>query len=361
MASNDDTEINLSELFDSGFLLFNSIMKSDEPTNSLTVQLDVKKCISIFENATKLVSIADIFSKNEDYNEIPTEHLKYFLLPALLGTLATKICDRDNRMHYLKVSQVYFYDFLERVKSYGITQVEIPKLKSDDDSNDDNDDDDKCKQVKKSQTNTEMIQDMMTVRRLKLQRYKEQKDLKEKLEIYQKSMDNPNIDDETKRNYFITLIKLYVLESIDEINSLAEEKNILEQMAMIKKHDGEESKSKKEYRPPKLQPIIITRNEMQKRVLGAGYPSLPVMTVEEFYEKKVADGEWAANTGPGQTQVAGKSLQDMANQSSSEDPDVLKKEELVEKDDEEYLEQMRAMDEYKDDHKRGWGNRYNRS
>ena len=29
---------------------------------------------------------------------------------------------------------------------------------------------------------------------------------------------------------------------------------------------------------------------IQKKVFGAGYPSLPTMTIEEFYEQKVQDG-----------------------------------------------------------------------
>ncbi|CAD6217205.1 GSCOCG00004723001-RA-CDS [Cotesia congregata] len=345
-----ESEENLSDLFDSGYKLFTSIQNTQSATNSLEVQLDVKKCISIFETATKLVSIADMFSRNEEFTEVPTENIKYFLLPAFLGTLASKICDRENRMHYLKVSEVYFYDFLERIKSYGVINFEIPKKDQEDDDNDKKEGD------KKKTSNLEKIEDMVSIRKLKLMRYKEQKDLKEKLEVYQKSMDNPNLDDETKRNYFTTLINLYALEAVDEINSLKEEKAILEQMKMISSGKLEDKK-KDNYKPPKLQPIIITKNQLQKQVMGAGYPSLPVMTVEEFYEKKIADGEWAA---PG-TNVGGKSLQDMAESQGQEDPEVLEKEKLAEKDDEEYLNRMRAMDEYKDTHKRGWGNRYNRS
>ncbi|KAH0547356.1 immunoglobulin-binding protein 1 [Cotesia glomerata] len=350
-----ESEENLSDLFDSGFKLFTSIQNTQSATNSLEVQLDVKKCISTFETATKLVSLADMFSRNEEFSEVPTENIKYFLLPALLGTLASKICDRENRMHYLKVSEVYFYDFLERVKSYGVINFEIPKKSQEDD---DNGEDSKKEGEKKKTSNLEKIEDMVSIRKLKLMRYKEQKDLKEKLEVYQKSMDNPNLDDETKRNYFTTLINLYALEAVDEINSLKEEKAILEQMKMIKPEDKKkDNKDNLNYKPPKLQPIIITKNQLQKQVMGAGYPSLPVMTVEEFYEKKIADGEWAA---PG-TNVGGKSLQDMAESQGQEDPEVLEKEQLAEKDDQEYLDKIRAMDEYKDTHKRGWGNRYNRS
>lgn len=59
-----------------------------------------------------------------------------------------------------------------------------------------------------------------------------------------------------------------------------------------------------------------------------------------------------------------KCLQDMMNKDTSandEDNDAILKEEMEEKDDPEHLEQARAMDEYKDIHRRGWGNRANRS
>lgn len=35
-----------------------------------------------------------------------------------------------------------------------------------------------------------------------------------------------------------------------------------------------------------LRPIIITKNELQKQVYGVGYPSIPSMTVDEFYAKR---------------------------------------------------------------------------
>ncbi|XP_034951678.1 LOW QUALITY PROTEIN: immunoglobulin-binding protein 1 [Chelonus insularis] len=352
---NDDMTESLSDLYDKAFKLYNDIMNTDEPTNSLKVQVDIKKCMSMLENATKLVSLADMFSSNEEFDEVPTENLKYFLLPVLLGTLTTKLCNRENRLHYVDVAEVYFYDFLERVKAYGITNIEIPTLKKRD-----SDDKEENNEENTSKSETQMIEDMVNIRKNKIQRYKQQKQLKEKLETLKSNMNNPNIDDETKRQYFVTLIELYIYQAIEDIVSLDEERKILKHMSAMKRE--EKSDKKKDVKTPKLQSVIITRNLAQKEVFGAGYPSLPVMTVEEFYEKKVADGEWAPG-GPGQTAVGQKSLQDMANNQDTleEDPEVLQKEELVEKDDEEYLAHMRDMDEYKDTHKRGWGNRYNRS
>lgn len=130
-------------------------------------------------------------------------------------------------------------------------------------------------------------------RNTKLQRYKEQKDLESRLDTLKKSLDNPNIDDETKREYFVTLLKLYVIQTIEELSSLSAEKTILEHMKKMGRPHNLPSQMSQKQKPltPKLQPIIITRDELQKQVYGAGYPSLPVLTVQEFYEQRVKDGE----------------------------------------------------------------------
>lgn len=105
-------------------------------------------------------------------------------------------------------------------------------------------------------------------------------------------MENPNIGDEEKREYFITLLKMYVSLAVDELGSLASEKPMLRHMQMLKSNEGESPKARKpKIQAPPLKPIIITRDSVQKAVYGAGYPSLPVLTVEEFYEKKIRDGE----------------------------------------------------------------------
>lgn len=39
-----------------------------------------------------------------------------------------------------------------------------------------------------------------------------------------------------------------------------------------------------------LRPVIIARDEMQKAVFGAGYPAIPSLTVEEFYDQRVREG-----------------------------------------------------------------------
>ena len=39
-----------------------------------------------------------------------------------------------------------------------------------------------------------------------------------------------------------------------------------------------------------LRPFIITKDHIQKTVYGLGYPSIPTMTIEEFFDKKVEEG-----------------------------------------------------------------------
>lgn len=131
----------------------------------------------------------------------------------------------------------------------------------------------------------------MIRRNLKLQRYQQEKDLESRLDTLKKNLDNPNIDDEIKREYFVTLLKLYAVRIVDELNLLKTEKTILENMKEMGPMHTSESQKKQKSSAPKLQPIIITRDEVQKKVFGAGYPSLPVLTVQEFYEQRVKDGE----------------------------------------------------------------------
>ncbi|KAK2582358.1 hypothetical protein KPH14_004692 [Odynerus spinipes] len=357
MSENIKDTSSLSELFENAFKLFNNINKAEQPTNSPKVQSDVRKAMNMLEDLTRLVSVVDMFSENETIDEIATEHLKYLLLPALLGTLTTKICGTGDRMHIVKVAEIYFRDFLKRVKTYGVTDVDIPESEAE------NDETNTSNETVKS--NTQMVTEMVCRRNTKLQRYREQKELESSLSTLQKNMDNPNIDDETKREYFITLLKLYINQTIEELSSLAAEKPILEHMQQMGRTETMTSQSshKSKSSTPKLQPIIITRDEVQKKVYGAGYPSLPVLTVQEFYDQRVKEGDWPD---PAQrNQINSKCLQDLVNDGTSEntqeDIEAVEKEEKEEKDDPELLEQVRAMDEYKDTHRRGWGNRANRS
>jgi len=344
--TSDSDSQSLVAIFQEGLDLYNNLGKIDEPTNSASVQINVRKAIHIFENATRLVSLAGVFSSNEAVEEIPTEDLRYLLLPALLGSLCLKLTSGD-RKDITDVAETYYKDFLKRCNDYGLSNYtfksnEPSESKSDDGS---------------SKSELEGIRDYVNTRAGKIQRFKEQKELKNKLEELKKNMDNENVDDEVKRNYFLTMIKLFIYEAIDELGSIESEKQILEHMANLNRDEKPKSK-----RPPPqpLRPVIITRDAAQKAVFGAGYPSLPVMSVQEFYDKRVQDGVFPD---PNQKKTDPVSVQGVAAAgiSLTDERDQEEREKREEEEDPELLERMRSRDEFKDDHRRGWGNRMNRS
>lgn len=246
-------------------------------------QSQVKKAMRLFEDTTRLVSIAEIFSSNESIDEVATKNIRYFLLPALLGTLSLKLCVED-RFNVIQTAEVYFRDFLKRCKSYGIVDIEIQE-------HNENSSLESFESVRQQSHGTNLAA-MARERNAKLQRYKEQKDLESQLEVLKRSVCNMSIvDEELERKYYLTLIKNFCSQAVDELNSTEMEKPLLEHMAKVKKDTDDKVKKGKFPLPKPLKPIIITRDEIQKKVFGAGYPSLPTMTVQEFYEKRIRDGE----------------------------------------------------------------------
>lgn len=351
----------LSDIFQEGMNLYDHVSNSDAPTNSVETQAKVKRAMNLFEEATKLVSAADIFSRNESVEEISTKNIKYLLLPALLGTLVMKLCV-DDRMEVVKTADVYFRDFLQRCKDYSVSDFEMPEREE---------------EIAAEQENSHSPEhytrpsfDLVTMareRNAKIQRFKEQKELEADIKQQKKFMSLPDVSEEDERKYYLSLIKLYINQSFDEIQSLRMEKPLLAHMSKVRKEapfaTQERREKLKKYERKPLTPIIITRDEVQKKVFGAGYPSLPTMTVAEFYDHKVKVGDFPDPTKPSmrnalQDRAPTGALQDLTDPSEEEKVDKEQKEET---DDPESLQRAREWDEWKDDHRRGWGNRMNRS
>ncbi|XKL61875.1 hypothetical protein PGB90_001708 [Kerria lacca] len=323
-------------------------------TNFTEVPYRVKKCMNLLEDVTKMVSCAGIFSSNESIDEVPTPNIKFLLLPVLLGTLALKLTSGD-RLEIVKTAEMYFRDFLQRCKDYNIKEdLEIPPLEDFDDIN----------EVESSSFSTRNVDMLSMARRRasKIQQYHEQKELENRMALLKQKFNSSNRDEEIERKYFLAFINCYVNKALEDLECLISEKNLLTRVNKEKPFgapvwDDEFEKSRKSYRSKPLQPILITRDEYQKKVFGYGYPSLPTLTVKELYEQRMRDGTWAP-PGLNNPQDFSKDELKLLNPSEQEE---ISKENSVEDDDPENLTRSRSMDEYKDDHSRGWGNRYNRS
>ncbi|GLH10058.1 Immunoglobulin-binding protein 1 [Gryllus bimaculatus] len=354
-----DENRKLSDIYKEGLNLFDFIANSDAPTNSVETQAKVKKAMNLFEEATRLVSAAGIFSRNESVEEIATNNVKYLLLPAFLGTLILKLCV-DERMEVVRTAEVYFRDFLQRCKDYGISEFEMPEP-------DDTSEDQPDPFEQPHRPCSFDLASMARERSMKIQRFKELKELEGKLKDLKALMALPDVPEEVERKYYLTTINMYINQSFDELACLKVEKPLLAHMAKVKKDPpfGKQERRDKvrRYEKKPLMPIIITRDEVQKKVYGAGYPSIPTMTVAEFYDKKVKDGEFPDPTKPSnrnalQDRAPQGTLGELTDPSEEERADKERKEEV---DDPENLERAREWDDWKDDHRRGWGNRMNRS
>ncbi|KAJ8880368.1 hypothetical protein PR048_016837 [Dryococelus australis] len=239
------------------------------------VQVRIRKTMALLEDTTRLVSLVGMFSRNETVEDVATENIKLFLLPALLGTLSLKMCVED-RLEVVNTAEVYFRDFLQRCNDYGITNLRIPEKKGGPEDT--------------PQPQPQSLLAMVDTRNTKIKRYTEKKQLEEQLKIL-KNSDSFATDDDIKRNYFLALVKSFAVDAIDELDSIEKEKPLVEYMSNLKKEGRSEHERPRKYPHKPLRPIIITRDEVQKKVFGSGYPSIPTMTLEEFYEKRVQEGE----------------------------------------------------------------------
>lgn len=287
-----------------------------------------------------------MFSANEKIEEIPTEHLKYLLLPYFLGDLAMKLTTGE-RGEIVEMADVYFKDFLQRCDEYGFPDAAIIKSLQRSTGNRD-DVPDQIAQL------LEMAEDRNT----KLRKYREKKELDDEIKRIKLEMERDHDDDTVKRDFYLKLIKSSILSSFDEIKCLATEKQMQDHMKRMRlENPNFENERPKKFPPRPLKPIIITRDAAQKAVYGLGYPSFPIMSVAEFYDKRVADGIFPDPD-------KDNSLQSTANQLTDDQKDEqenIEREQMEETDDERLRQRNNAMDDWKDEHRRGEGNRHNRS
>lgn len=218
------------------------------------------------EESTRLVNIGDVFSSNELLEEVQTDCIQFLAIPCMLGNLVGKLQTGD-RFTNLEISEIYYKDFLTRGKDYGI----VPEtFKAD---------------IERVLTDKQDLTKIVMDRKEKVKKYEEQKRLVADLVELRKNLDRA--DDEVRRRYFTLFVKSFVSLAEEELRSIAMEKPLA---AMRKSNEEKNVKLPKREAPPPLKPVIITRNELQKKVYGLGYPSLPTMTVDEFYEERVREG-----------------------------------------------------------------------
>ncbi|XP_033056790.1 immunoglobulin-binding protein 1 isoform X1 [Trachypithecus francoisi] len=337
MAAEDELQLpRLPELFETGKQLLDEVEVATEPAGSRIVQEKVFKGLDLFEKAAEMLSQLDLFSRNEDLEEIASTDLKYLLVPAFQGALTMKQVNPSKRLDHLQRAREHFMNYLTQCHCYHVAEFELPKTKNNSAEN----------HTANSSMAYPSLVAMASQRQAKIKRYKQKKELEHRVSAMKSAVESGQADDERVREYYHLHLQRWIDISLEEIESIDQEIKILRERDSSR--EASTSNSSRQERPP-VKPFILTRNTAQAKVFGAGYPSLATMTVSDWYEQH---RKYGALPDQGIAKATPEEFRKAAQQQEEQ-------EEKEEDDDEQTLHRAREWDDWKDTHPRGYGNRQN--
>ncbi|XP_069319487.1 immunoglobulin-binding protein 1 isoform X2 [Eulemur rufifrons] len=263
----------LPELFETGKQLLDEVEAATEPTSSRRVQDKVFKGLNLLEKAAEMLSQLDLFSRNEDLEEIASTDLKYLMVPAFQGALTMKQVNPSKRLDHLQLARKHFINYLTQCHYYHVAQFELPQTKNNSAENN----------TASSSMAYPSLVAMASQRKAKIERYKQKKEVEHRLSALKSAVESGQADDECVREYYLLNLRRWIGISLEEIESIDQEMKILREKDSIT--EVSTSPSSLQERPP-MKPFILTRNRAQAKVFGAGYPSLASMTVSDWYDQR---------------------------------------------------------------------------
>ncbi|KAI5630300.1 immunoglobulin-binding protein 1 [Silurus asotus] len=329
----------LSEMLESGWRFYEELEKSQEPLNSEGVQRNITRAVQQLQQASRMLDKLHLFSHNEELDEISTADLKFVLLPALLAALVMKQGGVAQRLERVQTARVHFLRFLRLCKDYNISSFHLPPDAQDTGEPSPGAETDNLNPAHPAQPD---LIAMATQRQAKIERYKQQKQVEQKLADLRLLVDGGSVDEEVMREFYLLQVRRWITVALEEIESIDQEVQILRRMPALT-----QAPRQKPRRAP-MKPFILTKDAVQAKVFGEGYPSLPTMTVNEWYEQHQKKG-CLPDQGIPQSTV----------DVDAEEREKEEKERKEEEDDEEALQKARDWDNWKDTHRRGYGNRQN--
>ncbi|KAF3909429.1 hypothetical protein AA313_de0202193 [Arthrobotrys entomopaga] len=273
--------------------------------NSTPYKLAVAEALDTISACKNLINDLSLFSTNETLEDVATSELRYFLADTQRGDLLLKQHDRATRLSILHTARDAYRSFLSLCDSYGLLGSYEKRAYQLSD--------------KISPTIfSDMHSDAAARRNSKIERYKQEKELKSKLEHLSQITNSPNIDDEQVRSLYLSQIQLAVMQSLQQIEGIyleidilgkaPSEEQLLERRQMQQEED-ERSRRRKEddkysdrvdpseiFRKANgrrllssdgkpLQPFTLLPNReiVKGGVFGPGH-RLPTMTIDEYLE-----------------------------------------------------------------------------
>ena len=245
---------------------------------------------------TRQINMLGLFSTNESIEEVTTENLKYLIVPAILADFSLRNQQFD-RLDMLEHAEIYYKDYIQRLNDYGVCSIELNQNEPDLEKSD-------SKTSTKGLIKKDPLIASAIFRESKINRFKESKRVEEQLSslkrlICEQENKGHSIDEDLERKFYITLITQWLNLAVDELASIEMEKPMAKMRASMlsadKSNSGSSRSGDTRGKSKPFKPIIITRDAVQKKVYGLGYPSIPTVTVDEFIGQKISDGSLAFN------------------------------------------------------------------
>ncbi|KAM6061130.1 immunoglobulin-binding protein 1 isoform 2-T2 [Chlamydotis macqueenii] len=332
----------LAELLAAGWRLWEEVETGAEPSSGApAVQEKVRQGLEALQRAAAMVAQLDLFSENEELEEIASADLKYLLLPALLGALTLKQVNLSRRLEHLESARAHFWRFLRLCGSYGLGSFQLPPASPPGEEETESPSPGAPAAAQPS------LVAMASSRQAKIERYKQKKELENRLASMRTFVESGQADEDQTREFYVLQIRKWITTSLEEIESIDQETVILRSRGAAKQPSAPPHGTSRQARAP-LKPFLLTRDAAQAKVFGAGYPGLPTMTVDDWYEQRRRQGV-----------VSGQSAPQRAPGVTDEELQKQQQEKKEEEDDEEALQKARNWDDWKDTHPRGYGNRQN--
>lgn len=319
--------------------LFSDALRRHDEVNSFTgshssseFQSTITEACLLGERCVFMANNLELFSKNETLDDLSSAEIRYLIIPSLYGYFLSQ--RNDDRLNNIKTAISLYKEFFQLCASYDVYKQKTEVRFTDLDLN-----------------------SALASRTAKIQRYKERKLLEERLASLTAFVHQPHVDEDVKREYNLLFVRHWASVAEDQLHTLTQEERLLSL-------DQEQLEETRKPPPPNpLRPFILTRSAARTAVFGAGYPSLPTMTLDEVYDCQVRRGFLPL---PKQTSRSGNLPSSVERIYPSEGQLATAREkpikdELEDSDDPSYLAKARDFDEFRDEHRRGSGNRMNRA
>ncbi|KKK13665.1 tapA protein [Aspergillus rambellii] len=328
-------------------------------TNSDSYRGDVNATIAKFEECHRLIGALSMFSSNELLEDLSTSDLPYLTVEYHLAELLQRSYTSDRELTLQRALGQY-EKYLARLEDYELLDDKDKKLYE-------------RYVAKPSSFSLTPTNDAATRREVKITRFKEEKELKQRLGYLSENHQRLQSDEDDVRQLYLAEIKLYTHQAFQSLDLLAQELSMLSTIRNLpsKPEDSQsddprrriqvgESSYSERLDPPlaqllrggkfgpllskggkPLQPFTLLdrRTQLRDGVFRSGH-NLPTMTIDEYLEEEKRRG--------GIIEGGEKSGQ----QEEIDEDDM-------DRADEETLK-ARAWDEFKEANPRGSGNTLNR-